>query len=134
MKRHGKFLAGAAMLFSPFAANAADLSVKAPPAPVAAAVYNWTGLYIGVNGGWGWGQQDPIHLFDTRFDRASFNISGGMIGGTIGAQIQQGYIVLGVEADADWANITGSRVTVLTIAGAPVTRQQFLSTSVGPQG
>ena len=115
-----RYFMGAAMLLSPLAAHSADLAVKAPPAPVAAAVYNWTGLYIGVNGGWGWGSQDPVNLFDTRFDRASFNINGGLVGGTIGAQIQQGAIVLGVEADADWADITGSHVTIPTIAGIPI--------------
>jgi outer membrane immunogenic protein len=108
------------MLLSPLAAHSADLAVKAPPAPVAAAVYNWTGLYIGVNGGWGWGDQDPLNLIDTRFDRASFGINGGMVGGTVGAQIQQGAIVLGVEADADWADISGSRTTIPTIAGIPI--------------
>jgi outer membrane immunogenic protein len=120
MKRYLKYLLGAVSLLSPLAAHSADLAVKAPPAPVAAAVYNWTGLYIGVNGGWGWGNQDPVNLFDTRFDRASFGINGGLVGGTIGAQIQQGYVVLGVEADGDWADITGSRVTVPTIAGIPI--------------
>ena len=30
-----------------------------------------------------------------------------MIGGTFGAQIQQGYVVIGLEGDLDWANITG---------------------------
>jgi hypothetical protein len=40
MKRILKYLAGAAWLLSPFAANSADLAVKAPPAPAAAAVYN----------------------------------------------------------------------------------------------
>jgi hypothetical protein len=73
-----------------------------------------------VNGGWGWGQQDPSDLIITRFDRDSFNISGGMIGGTVGAQIQQGAIVLGFESDLDWADITGSRVTIPAIAGIPV--------------
>ena len=34
-------------------ASAADLPVKAPPPPVVAPVYNWTGFYIGANGGWG---------------------------------------------------------------------------------
>jgi len=29
-------------------------------------------------------------------------MSGGMVGGTVGAQIQQGYVVLGVEGDLDW--------------------------------
>jgi outer membrane immunogenic protein len=117
MKRHLKVLAGVAILLSPLAAHSADLAVKAPPAPVPAAVYNWTGLYVGVNGGWGWGRQDPLNLIADRFDRASFDISGGMIGGTFGAQIQQGYVVLGFETDLDWADITGNRITVPTILG-----------------
>ena len=119
MKRYLKVLAGVAMLLSPIAAHAADLAVKAPPAPVPAAVYNWTGLYIGVNGGWGWGRQDPLNLISNRFDRASFDINGGMVGGTFGAQIQQGYVVLGLEGDLDWADISGNRITTPTIAGVP---------------
>jgi len=120
MKRHLKFLAGAAVLLSPIAAHAADLAVKAPPETPSAAVYNWTGLYVGVNGGWGWGQQDPLNLLGNRFDRSSFNINGGMVGGTFGAQIQQGAIVLGFESDIDWADIRGSGVTVPSIAGVPI--------------
>ncbi len=120
MKSSLRYLAGCAMLFASFAANAADLAVKAPPpAPVPTPVYNWTGLYIGVNGGYGWGQQDPLNLLSSRFDRASFDISGGMFGGTFGAQIQQGYVVLGLEGDLDWANIRGSGITVPTIVGVP---------------
>ena len=35
-------------------ASAADMAVKArPPAPVLAPIYDWTGFYIGGNGGWG---------------------------------------------------------------------------------
>jgi outer membrane immunogenic protein len=114
-----KLLASGVIVFGPLAAQAADLAVKAPPAPIPVAVYNWTGLYLGVNGGYGWGQQDPLNLISTRFDRASFNINGGMIGGTFGAQIQQGYVVLGLEGDIDWANIRGSGITIPTIAGVP---------------
>ena len=82
-----------------------------------AQVYNWTGFYVGVNGGYGWGTQDPMTPLSNRFDRTSFNTSGGMFGGTIGAQIQQGYVVLGVEGDLDWANIKGSGITTPTIGG-----------------
>src|SRR5262245_4239197 len=114
MKRILKFLACAAWLLSPLTAHSADLAVKAPPAPVAA-VYNWTGFYVGVNGGWGWGQQDPFNLLPGRFDRDSFNINGGLVGGTFGAQIQQGAVVLGFETDLDWADITGHRVTIPAI-------------------
>jgi outer membrane immunogenic protein len=119
MKDLLKYFVSACVLLSPLAAQSADLAVKAPP-PAAAAVYNWTGLYIGVNGGWAWGQQDPLDLLSTRFDRSSFDINGGMVGGTIGAQIQQGYILLGVEGDLDWADISGSGTTPLLIGGAPI--------------
>src|SRR5260370_35583828 len=41
-------------------ASAADLaarpSTKAPP-PMIAALYDWSGFYIGANGGWGWGRK-----------------------------------------------------------------------------
>ncbi|WP_236000310.1 outer membrane protein [Bradyrhizobium uaiense] len=100
-------------------AIAADLPASPAykaPAP-AVAVYNWTGFYVGGNAGYGWGNQDPLVLFSNRFDRASFDINGGMIGGTLGAQIQQGYVVLGLEGDIDWANISGSSVVTPRIFG-----------------
>ena len=56
-------------------------------------------------------------LFSNRFDRSSFNINGGMFGGTVGAQIQQGYVVLGLEGDLDWANIKGTGISTPTIGG-----------------
>lgn len=118
MKSVLKYLVSSVLVLSPLAANAADLAVKAPPTPVAA-VYNWTGFYVGVNGGYGWGQQDPLNLISNRFDRASFDLNGGFIGGTAGAQIQQGYVVLGVEGDIDWADIRGSGTVTPAIAGIP---------------
>jgi outer membrane immunogenic protein len=99
-------------------AYAADLPMQTyKSAPVVAQVYNWTGIYVGVNGGYGWGTQDPLVLFSNRFDRSSFNINGGMFGGTMGAQIQQGYVVLGLEGDLDWANIKGTGISTPTIGG-----------------
>ncbi len=110
------FLASASL-----AAQAADLPMRPeypPPAPVAVQqVYNWTGFYVGVNGGYGWGSQDPLNIITDRFDRFSHNIAGGAFGGTIGAQIQAAHVVMGLEADLDWANITGSSVTSATAGG-----------------
>lgn len=115
-----KALAGASLLLSPLAAHAADMSVPVKvPATPAAVVYDWTGLYVGINGGYGWGNQDPLQLLANGFDRTSFNITGGVFGGTLGAQIQKGHVLLGVEADLDWADITGSGVTTPTILGRP---------------
>ena len=88
-------------------AMAADLSVPAPP-PVL--VYNWTGIYGGVNGGGAWGQQDPFNILTNRFDHDSINFSGGTVGGTAGVQLQLAHVVLGFEADLDWAGIRGSSV------------------------
>ena len=101
-----------------FSANAADLPPR--PAQYAAPVvapYNWTGIYLGINGGYGWGTQDPLNIITNRFDKYALNFSGGLIGGTIGGQIQAGHVVLGVEADLDWANLKGSSNFVPSITG-----------------
>ena len=100
-------------------AQAADLPM-APTykAPVAVQqVYNWTGFYVGVNGGGAWGSQDPLNIITNRFDSVSKSISGGLFGGTVGAQMQMAHVVMGLEADLDWASIKGSSVITPTIGG-----------------
>jgi outer membrane immunogenic protein len=85
-------------------ASAADLG-RAPrvaPAPVYAPVYSWAGLYLGVNGGYGWG--DSAWSTQT----GSFNTSGGLFGGQIGYNWQFGQTVLGLETDIQWSGIKGN--------------------------
>ena len=81
-------------------AGAADLARKAPP-PVAAPVYlsDWAGFYIGINGGYGWGE--------TKFDDARFNAKpkGGVFGGHAGYNWQYGSVVGGLEVDFDGADV-----------------------------
>jgi outer membrane immunogenic protein len=83
-------------------ANAADLPVytKAPKAPV----YNWTGFYIGAEGGAGWGnaqQTDGIG-----FNSGTYQPNGAFVGGTIGYNWQlYSNWVWGLEGDASWADI-----------------------------
>jgi len=52
---HNKLISGLAGAAFSFAASglafAADMPVKAPPAPPPTPVYNWTGWYVGVNAG-----------------------------------------------------------------------------------
>jgi outer membrane immunogenic protein len=89
-------------------ANAADLPRRqAMPtkAPLYAAPYNWTGFYIGINGGGGFGGSTS---FSAPFPSASFDTSGGVVGGTIGYNWQMGQLVLGLEGDGDWSDIRGS--------------------------
>jgi outer membrane immunogenic protein len=117
MKNGLRYLTVGLLAVTSVTAQAADLPVKSMPAPIVATMYNWTGFYVGLNGGYSWGTQDPLDLIGNRFDRASRSLSGGVFGGTMGAQIQQGNIVLGVEGDLDWANIQGSGVVVPTVAG-----------------
>jgi outer membrane immunogenic protein len=109
------------------AASAADLSPRYAPykAPVYNPIYNWTGFYVGINGGGGWGrsQWDGINKFD---------ITGGLIGGTVGYNWQFGQAVLGVEGDIDWSNISGTN-TVLCALGC-ATRNHWLSTVRGRVG
>jgi outer membrane immunogenic protein len=51
-------------------AFAADLPQRPAPAPLLAPtpVYNWTGIYFGINGGWGWGNQEALNLITNRFE------------------------------------------------------------------
>src|SRR5438067_5007467 len=98
----------AAVLGCARAAGAADLPARYPaapllPAPIYAPIYNWTGFYLGINGGGGWGrsQWDGIDTFD---------ISGGLIGGTIGYNWQFGQGVVGGEGDVHWSSIKGTMV------------------------
>ena len=114
------------------AASAADIA-RRPIMPAKAPVYveppfTWTGFYVGVNGGWGFGRSD----FSAPFDSGSFNTDGGLIGGTLGYNWQLGSLVLGVEGDADWSNIRGSSgCTGPTICS---TRNNWLGTVRGRVG
>jgi outer membrane immunogenic protein len=114
--------AGFAVAFSQLAAGA-DLPQRPVSAPLLAPTpaYNWTGIYFGINGGGGWGNQQPLNLISNRFDGRSLDFSGGVFGGTAGAQIQSGHVVIGFEADLDWAGLKGSGTFIPTIGGVPIT-------------
>jgi outer membrane immunogenic protein len=102
--------------------SAADLPRRPAAAPLLAPtpVYNWTGIYVGLNGGYGWGRQDPLNLITNRFDEQSINFTGGVVGGTAGAQIQSGHVVIGFEADIDWAGLKGSSTFIPAVGGVPL--------------
>ena len=90
------------------AAHAADLPklvVKAAPAP-AAPMADWTGSYVGIQAGGGWGSARQTD--SSAFDTGRYDMSGGMIGVTWGYNWQIGNTVIGFESDAAWSNIRGS--------------------------
>jgi outer membrane immunogenic protein len=112
------------------AASAADLSRPPPTAPpYVPPYYNWTGFYIGVNGGGAWGTSNWSPL------PGSFNTSGGLVGGTLGYNWQFGQWVWGLEGDADWSDIQGNTTGPgCGIGGICTTKNDFLATVRGRLG
>jgi outer membrane immunogenic protein len=94
-------------------ASAADMAVKAPPPPPPPPIYNWTGFYIGGNGGWAQSHNcvDFVGLAGTVVADGCRDRSGGVAGGQIGYRWQANQWVFGVEAQGDWADLNSSRVS-----------------------
>lgn len=114
-------------------AHAADVSVpgKHPVyQPVVVPSYDWSGFYIGLNGGGSWGSSN--YNFGTP-GPTSVATAGGMFGGTAGANYQIGHLVLGLEGDFDWADVSGSGNC--SVAGTTCSsRNDWLSTIRGRIG
>jgi outer membrane immunogenic protein len=89
-------------------ASAADVPryQPVPSAPYYSPLYNWTGFYLGIN--------------------------GGLIGGTIGYNWQVRELVVGAEGDIDWSGIKGT--TTVFCPGGCETRNQWLATVRGRLG
>jgi outer membrane immunogenic protein len=123
---------------------AADIP-PGPPPPVRAPaayipvmpVYNWGGIYIGVNGGYGFGTAKltatPLGIPQLTGSRSD---NGGIAGGTLGFNYQMNAFVFGVEGDFDWSGINTSNSSVLctTIVGACQSGNNWLSTLRGRFG
>jgi outer membrane immunogenic protein len=86
-----------------------------PPAYPVARVYDWTGFYVGINGGAAFGTTNWFSV--PNITGGSANLTSGLIGGTAGYNLQTGEpYVLGIEADLDW---TGLKATTASSACAP---------------
>src|SRR5712664_2141150 len=121
-----KFLLGAAgfvalVLTAP--ASAADLAArpytKAPP--MIAAIYDWSGFYIGANGGWGssrncWTATSSLGAPVPPTSEGCHDATGGVVGGQIGYRWQSGGWVFCVEAQGDWADLRGSNTSLVLLA------------------
>ena len=113
-------------------AQAADLARRPMPAKAPAYVeppFSWTGFYIGINGGGAWGRSDFSNGVS---DTGAFDVTGGLVGGTIGYNWQMGSAVFGLEGDLDWARIDGSTTC---FGGIPCSmRNDWLGTFRGRLG
>jgi outer membrane immunogenic protein len=85
------------------AANAADLPVEPvyKGGPLIVPVYDWTGLYVGFNGGYSWGNSSNTYTI-TGFApfTGSTHMGGDVIGGQVGFnwQVNRTWVV-GIEVD-----------------------------------
>ena len=100
-------LAGATLLA--LTAAQPTLAADAPvyrkgPAPAAAALFSWTGFYVGAHVGHAWSDVAWSFTANTPSDHRGTSWFGG---GQIGYNFQAGAIVFGVEVDGSWANIRG---------------------------
>ena len=97
-------------------ATAADLAArpytKAPP--MVAAIYDWSGFYIGANGGWGssrncWDFATPAGAF--LVNEGCHDVDGGTVGGQFGYRWQANSWVFGLEAQGNWADLHGRNIS-----------------------
>jgi outer membrane immunogenic protein len=130
--------AGAFALVAGGQGLAADLPPPVAPrapatyVPTTVPYYNWSGIYLGINGGYAFGTSNwsnPAIGVAT----GNFNTNGGLAGGTIGANYQWGGAVLGVEGDWDWSNLNGTSNVVGCGPGCE-TKANWISTVRGRAG
>lgn len=133
----GFFLAGTCAFVSVAAADGGRLRGSIKDAPAAAPSYNWSGAYVGVLAGYGWGESAVRKSFDSSPTSyfigdpdtpARFSAAGsrdiednGFSGGIqIGYNFQSGPIVLGVEGDLSYLGFKASRTTRVEYITPPV--------------
>lgn len=132
-KRFSVLLAGAlAILTAP--------AFAAPPATPESDAHNWTGLYVGVNGGYSWSHgvgmyasTDPSPL--PAANPVVSDPAGSFAGITLGAnqQIENG-LVLGVEGDIDYGDVTASIPDTIILGDTVTTTSDWSGTARGRIG
>ena len=112
-------------------ALAADLAPRtyAPPSMVA---YDWSGFYFGFNGGGGWSHNcwTNTSTFGVptvpSFGEGCNTATGAMVGGQAGYRWQMSSFVFGLEAQGDWAYLSGSNTSLFNLATSNQTKTNAL--------
>jgi outer membrane immunogenic protein len=107
-----RFLAAASVSLIAVTAQAADLpsSKMAPVAPMFLA-YNWTGFYVGIQGGYQWGRDRTVEFVTATGAATGFNTGfrpNGFVGGLhVGYNHQINQFVVGLEGDVELSGYDG---------------------------
>ncbi|MBX9841290.1 MAG: hypothetical protein K2Z80_05725 [Xanthobacteraceae bacterium] len=105
-------LAVVAGVLASSATFAADLPARLPTkAPAQIVAHNWSGIYVGVHGGYGWASTEWDEVDPPPANEGTHIARGWLAGGQIGINHQFGRWVVGVEADASWADLEGSNLS-----------------------
>lgn len=104
--------------------------VTSPTVYETAASNQWGGLYVGVNGGGGFGSsQWSINGIGTSI----FDTDGFLFGGTLGVNFPISEVLVGLEGDVDWSTLNGSSpacaVNTGGAAAACETKNDWLGTA-----
>jgi len=127
-------LTGACALALAVPAYAADLPLKAPPAPPPPPIFNWSGFYVGANIG---GAFTHDSLTDNLSGASLGSDNNGFIGGgQVGFNWQVDSWVLGVEWDIDGTTLSHTGPGVVTALGTlqAHTSTDWISTLTGRVG
>jgi outer membrane immunogenic protein len=121
-----KFVLGTVLALGMIApAIAADLPARTytkAPAVAPVALYDWSGFYIGINGGGGSAHKcwDLTNnggvIFNPPIAEGCHDATGGTVGGQVGYRWQSSSWVFGVEAQGNWANFKGSNASLFAPA------------------
>jgi outer membrane immunogenic protein len=120
-------------------ALAADLPQALPPQapaayiPTVVPVYNWGGIYFGVNGGYAFGQTKWTNNSFVPNTSGSFSANGFVVGPTLGANFQTDAFVFGVEGDFDGSWIDGKTTNTFCVVACE-TKNTWLATLRGRFG
>jgi len=102
-------------LVSPSAAFGADLGppprpgAAPPPPPIYQPVFSWSGLYVGAQIGYGWGDTDATS-FAGPTETYSYDTDGWLGGVHAGFNWQANALVIGLETDIELADVSGSGI------------------------
>jgi outer membrane immunogenic protein len=136
MKKLWMGIVGLAAVMIGGPALAADMAVKARPVAPLPVIYNWSGFYIGANGGWGQSHNcwDFVTALGAVIPNGCTDQSGGVFGGQIGYRWQANQFVFGLEAQGDWADINSTRVSLINPAFSTRVKVDSLGLFTGQLG